>query len=140
MLRYVQCKLLIYCITDFNILRFYRYYLVLTISSKKGKVSLNSNVEKIFKDLDKTGKAVSWNMAKSEDISDLSGNLAKMSISAPNTMNQYIFDLRISYTKCCFCCFNIKFSKDAMICSCTRHWYCSPQCSDKYKDFICIQD
>ena len=65
-------------------------------------------------------------MAKSGDISDLSGNLAKMYVSAPNR------------TQCCFCCFDIGFSKDALICCCTRHWYCSPQCREQFKDRDCL--
>ena len=42
-------------------------------------------------------------------------------------------DLRISYTKCLLCSFDIAFSKDAVLCECTEHWYCSTLCRDVSK-------
>ena len=78
-------------------------------------------------------------MSKSGDISDLPGNLAKMSVSAPTVEKNYTLNLKISYTKCFFCSFDIGFSKDALVCNCSVHWYCSTQCRDQCKDKHCLQ-
>ena len=77
-------------------------------------------------------------MSKSEDISDLPGNLANMSVSTPKVEKNYTLNLKISYTKC-FCSYDIGFSKDALDCNCSNHWYCSPQCRDQWKDEYCLQ-
>ena len=78
-------------------------------------------------------------MSKSGDISDLPGNLAKMSVSAPTVEKNYTLNLKISYTKCFFCSSDIGFSKDALVCNCSLHWYCSIQCRDQCKDKHCLQ-
>ena len=54
-------------------------------------------------------------MSKSGDISDLPGNLAKMSISVPKVEKNYTLNLKISYTKCLFCSYDIAFSKNALV-------------------------
>ena len=53
-------------------------------------------------------------MAKSEEISDLSGNLAKMSVS-----HKYSLNLKTNFTKCGICSFDIVLTKDALTCTCT---------------------
>ena len=78
------------------------------------------------------------NMSKSGDISDLPGNLAKMSVSTPKVEKNYTLNLKISYTKCFSCSFDIGFSKDTLICNCSLHWYCSQQCRDQCKDKYCL--
>ena len=78
-------------------------------------------------------------MSKSGDISDLPGNLAKMSVSTPKVEKNYTLNLKISYTKCFSCSFDIGFSKDTLICNCSLHWYCSQQCRDQCKDKYCLQ-
>ena len=78
-------------------------------------------------------------MSKSGDISDLPGNLAKMSVSAPTVEKNYTLNLKISYTKCFSCSYDIGFSKDALVCNCSLHWYCSTQCRDQCKDEYCLQ-
>ena len=60
-----------------------------------------------------------------------------MSVSASNTMNQYTLNLTRSYTKCCACQYDIAFSKDALLCSCKKYCYCSPQCRDKINGAYC---
>ena len=78
-------------------------------------------------------------MSKSGDISDLPGNLAKISVSTPKVEKNYTLNLKISYTKCFSCSYDIGFSKDALVCNCSNHWYCSPQCRDQWKDEYCLQ-
>ncbi|XP_023325202.1 uncharacterized protein LOC111698946 isoform X2 [Eurytemora carolleeae] len=78
-------------------------------------------------------------MSKSGDISDLPGNLAKMSVSAPKVEKNYTLNLKISYTKCFSCSYDIGFSKDALVCNCSNHWYCSTQCRDQCKDKYCLE-
>ena len=70
-------------------------------------------------------------MSKSGDISDLPGNLAKI-------CKNYTLNTKISYTKCCYCSYDINFSKATLVCSCNKHWYCSTQCRDHCKDEYCF--
>ena len=56
-----------------------------------------------------------------------------MSESASSTMN-YTLDLKISYTECHTCFVDIGFTRDAVVCSCSRHWFCSPQCRAQQKN------
>ena len=79
-------------------------------------------------------------MFKSEDISDLPGNLANMSVSTPKVKKNYTLNLKISYTKCFSCSYDIGFSKDALVCNCSLHWYCSTQCRDQWKDKYCLEN
>ena len=79
-------------------------------------------------------------MSKSGDISDLPGNLTKMSLSASKVKKKnYTLNLKISYTKCFSCSYEIGFSKNALVCNCSLHWYCSPQCRDQCKDKYCLE-
>ena len=78
-------------------------------------------------------------MAESGDISNLPGNLSKMSVSAPKVEKNYTLNIKISYTKCFSCRYDIGFSKDALVCNCSLHWYCSTQCRDQCKDEHCLQ-
>ena len=71
-------------------------------------------------------------MFKSEDISDLPGNLANMSVSTPKVEKNYTLNLKISYSKCFSCNYDIGFSKDALVCN------CSIKCRDQYKDKYCL--
>ena len=79
-------------------------------------------------------------MSKSGDISDLPGNLTKMSLSASKVKKKnYTLNLKISYTKCFSCSYEIGFSKNALVCNCSLHWYCSTQCRDQCKDTYCLE-
>ena len=62
-----------------------------------------------------------------------------MSVSAPKVEKNYTLNLKISYTKCYSCRYDIGFSKDALVCNCSNHWYCSTQCRDQYKDEVCLK-
>ncbi|XP_023325195.1 uncharacterized protein LOC111698940 isoform X2 [Eurytemora carolleeae] len=78
-------------------------------------------------------------MSNSGDILDLSGNLAKMSVATTKVEKNYMLNLKIGYTKCFSCRYDIGFSKDALVCNCSLHWYCSTQCRDQCKDEHCLE-
>jgi len=62
-----------------------------------------------------------------------------MYVSAPKVEKNYTLNLKISYTKCFSCNYDIGYSKDALVCNCSLHWYCSTQCRDQCKDKYCLQ-
>ena len=109
--------------------------------SKSGGISdLPGNLTKMSKSEDISDLPGNLaKMSKSGDISDLPGNLAKMPVSTPKVEKNYTLNLKISYTKCFSCSYDIGFSKDALDCNCSNHWYCSPQCRDQWKDEYCLQ-
>ena len=79
-------------------------------------------------------------MTESRDISDITVNLVKMFPPVSNPRKKYTLDPKISYTKCFVCKLNITFTKDAVVCRCTEHWYCSPQCQNRAKDKQCTSE
>ena len=102
------------------------------IPGNLAKMSKSGNISSIPGNLSK--------IPQSDDISDLPGNLAKMSVSAPKLEKNYTLDLTVKYIKCCFCSYAISYSKNALICCCSRHWYCSTQCRDQFMDQICTPE
>ena len=72
---------------------------------------------------------------------DLPGNLAKMSLSAPNMKNKYTLNLKNNNTKCGTCSFDVAFTKNALLCPrCDFHWFCSPQCRDQCREDYCVPE
>ena len=61
-----------------------------------------------------------------------------MSVPTHKVEKNYTLNLKISYTKCFSCNYDFGFSKDALVCNCSTHWYCSTQCRDQYKDKYCL--
>ena len=73
-------------------------------------------------------------MASSADLYDLLAQLYVLSLCEvfeDTKKKKYTLDLKTNYIKCFYCRFSIQSFKDALVCLCTQHTFCSPRCRNE---------